>query len=73
MIFRAHPVSLKQFHIFFITISILLCFSFGVWGLHSYIQRGGGGTNLVLGLLSFIAGAVLIVYDIKVYQKLKTL
>ena len=66
-------MSLKQFHIFFITISILLCFSFGVWGLHSYVEHGGGGTNLVLGLLAFIVGVVLIVYGIKVYQKLKTL
>ncbi len=66
-------MSLKHFHIFFITISILLCFSFGAWGVHSYIEHEGGGTNLVLGLLAFIAGAVLIVYGIKVFQKLKTL
>ncbi|MCH7858534.1 MAG: hypothetical protein IID14_02415 [Candidatus Marinimicrobia bacterium] len=66
-------MSLKQFHIFFITLSILLCFSFGVWGLRSYAEYGGGGTDLVLGLLAFIAGAVLIVYGVKVFQKLKTL
>ena len=66
-------MSLKQFHIFFITLSILLCISFGVWGLRSYAEDGGGGTDLVLGLLAFIAGAVLIVYGVKVFQKLKTL
>lgn len=66
-------MSLKHFHIFFITLSILLCFSFGVWGLHFFVEHKGGGTNLVLGLLAFIAGAVLIVYGLKVFQKLKTL
>lgn len=66
-------VSLKQFHIFFITLSVMLCFGFGVWGVNSYSSHPHGGTNLVLGLLSFLAGVVLIAYGFKVFKKLRTL
>ena len=59
-------MSLKAIHIFFISISILLTFGFGVWAL---VQAGS--SYLLLGLLSVVIGILLIVYLIKFLRKLK--
>jgi len=58
-------MSLKAFHILFVTISCLLAFGFGVWSL----QTGGKATSV----LAFAAGIGLIIYGIKFYQKIKKL
>ena len=66
-------MSLKAFHIFFISVSTLLAIWFGVWGLRSYFNRAENSLILVLAIMSFIVAGVLIVYGIKIFQKLKTL
>jgi len=56
-------MSLKTFHIFFISVSVLTAFGFGVWLYqHSF---------LVYGLISFLLGKALIVYGIYFLRKLK--
>ena len=63
-------MSLKAFHIFFITASTLLAFAFSAWLVQSY--RGSGDvTQLLAGAASFVAGIGLILYSIKFRRKLK--
>lgn len=66
-------MSLKQFHLFFIAVSILTCFGFGVWGVDRYLSTQNGSGILTLAIASLILGIVLIVYDVKVFQKFKNL
>ena len=66
-------MSLKAFHIFFISVSALFAIWFGVWGLKSYYNTSQNGMLLVMAILSFVVASVLIVYGVKVFQKLKTL
>ena len=66
-------MSLKHFHIFFIVVSTLVLFGLGAWGLNGYFKHDANGSNLIIALIAFVVGAVLIVYGIKVFQKLKDL
>lgn len=63
-------MSLKTFHIFFIGVSILLSFGFGLWLLRMYTGDGNVYT-LAMGISSFIAGAGLILYAIRFLRKLR--
>jgi len=65
-------VSLKAFHIFFIVVSILFVFGFGMWEFIAYASDKSG-TELLLGCLSSIAGVGLIVYLMQVIKKFKML
>jgi len=63
-------MSLKAFHLLFVAASAILAFAFGAWEIDAYATRGEGG-SLVPGILSFVFGAALVVYGIKVRKKLK--
>ena len=63
-------MSLKAFHIFFIVVSILLSFGFGVWGIYTHLSFGNV-TFLIMGLVSFVIGIALIIYGINFMKKLK--
>jgi hypothetical protein len=63
-------MSLKAFHLLFVTASVILAFGFGAWGIEAYSSRGESEA-LFLGLLSLLFGAGLVVYGIKVRTKLK--
>jgi hypothetical protein len=63
-------VSLKIFHIVFISLSVLLSAGLGAWGLERYLT-GGSLEGLALGSLFFVTGAVLLVYGIKFWKKMK--
>ena len=65
-------MSLKAFHIVFITASTLLSFGFGVWSLRNYFTPNGAALDLYLGGLSVIAGAGLIWYGKYFLRKLKS-
>ena len=54
-------MSLKAFHILFVTVSFLLCVGFGVWAVRQYLADGGF-VYLVAGLLSLALCVVLLVY-----------
>ena len=64
-------MSLKAFHLVFITASCALAFGFGVWELKSYWSAVGALQDLLFGLGSFLAGVALIVYERYFLKKLK--
>jgi len=64
-------MSLKAFHIVFITASNALAVGFGIWELKAYFSPEGRGLDLILGLGSFAVAAGLIVYARYFLKKLK--
>jgi hypothetical protein len=65
-------MSLKAFHLVFITAASVLAFGFGVWLGGNYFSEGGV-MNLVYALLSFAAGVGLIIYERYFLKKTKNL
>jgi hypothetical protein len=63
-------MSLKAFHVFFITISVLLCLGFGAWCLNSDYSHGRTAYTAA-GYISFGLGVVLVLYEILFLKKLK--
>ena len=63
-------MSLKAFHVFFISISILLSFGFGIWAIWSF-QQFGNVSDLWMGLGSFAGSVLLIFYFRWFLRKLK--
>jgi hypothetical protein len=64
-------MSLKAFHVVFITASSALAFGFGVWELRNYWSPYGKLGDLLFGVGSLLAGAGLIVYERYFLKKLK--
>jgi len=65
-------MSLKAFHIVFVTASILLAFGFGAWSLLNYKDEGST-LDLVFGISSVTAGIGLIAYGKAILRKLKNI
>lgn len=65
-------MSLKIFHIIFIALSVVLSAGLGAWGVQSYLADGSRG-GLAFGVLFFVTGAVLLVYGIRFWRKMKDL
>ncbi len=63
-------MSLKAFHLVFITASVLLSFGFGAWSLVDFSDYGRT-VDLVFGIGSVGVGVGLIVYGRYVLRKLK--
>ena len=57
-------MSLKAFHVFFISVSVLLCLGFGVWCLRQPNQS-------VMGIASFVIAAGLVAYEIVFLRRFK--
>jgi hypothetical protein len=66
-------MSLKAFHIVFITASTLLAFGFAAWSLGNYFSANGASLDLVVGASSLLAGVALIYYGRYVLRKLKNI
>ena len=64
-------MSLKAFHILFITISTLLAIGFGVWSLRAY-QAAQQTLDLAFGIGSLLGAVALMVYGRYFLKKLKT-
>jgi hypothetical protein len=64
-------MSLKAFHIVFITVSTLLFVGFGVWSLRMY-QHSGGTANLAFGIGSLVGAVALVIYGRFFLKKLKS-
>jgi hypothetical protein len=64
-------MSLKTFHLIFITAASALGFGCSVWGLKNYFSAGGGLSDLLFGLGSLAAGIGLLVYERYFLKKLK--
>ncbi len=54
-------MSLKWFHVLFITLSFALAVGVGIWGLRSY-SMGGARSELIIGVLSLMTAVVIVVY-----------
>ena len=65
-------MSLKAFHVFFITISVLLCLGFGAWCLNSDYAHGRPA-YATAGYISFALGIILVLYEIVFLKKFKGL
>ena len=63
-------MSLKAFHVVFITVSILLAFGFAVWEFVAY-SDSRRMVDLGFGLGSTVAGVGLVFYGRYVLKKLK--
>ena len=64
-------MSLKAFHLIFITASSALAFGCGVWALKNYFSAEGHGLDLVYAICAFAAGIGLIIYERYFLKKLK--
>jgi hypothetical protein len=63
-------MSLKAFHVIFITAAVLLAFGFGAWMLKMHRDSQAAG-DFNLGVGSLIVGAVLVMYEVYFLRKLK--
>jgi hypothetical protein len=64
-------MSLKAFHLLFITASTALAFGCGVWGLRDFFSSEGRPSDLVFGLGALAVGIGLILYERYFLKKLK--
>ena len=65
-------MSLKFFHIVFITVSTLMCLVVGLWAIDAY-RSDGDAMWMALALGSFAGGACLVVYGTRFLQKFRKL
>lgn len=63
-------MSLKAFHILFISISILLSIGVGASAIRDYVASGNGG-SLAFGIVFFFAGFLLVVYGWGFLRKMR--
>lgn len=65
-------MSLKGFHLFFISVSTVLAFFVGAWSVARFMDVDGL-TNAALALFSVAGGVLLVVYGIRIRKKLQHL
>jgi hypothetical protein len=63
-------MSLKAFHVFFVTVATLFCVAFGIWGVGSYASHGDA-MHLALATTSLAGAGLLLWYGLWVLKKLK--
>lgn len=63
-------MSLKAFHVIFITAASALAFGFGVWMIRAY-KADGTNADLAYGVVSLAVGVALLVYEGFFLKKLK--
>jgi hypothetical protein len=61
-------MSLRIFHIIFISVSVALCIFVALWGVRQSTSSGA-----VLAAVFFLSAVALLVYGKKVFRKLKEL
>ena len=64
-------MSLKAFHVVFITAASALAFGCGVWELKTFWSAEGSTSDLIFGVASCLAGVALIVYERYFLKKTK--
>jgi len=64
-------MSLKAFHVIFITVSSLMLFGFGAWMLREYRGPEGASSDLGWAVGAIIGGVSLLVYEGFFLKKLK--
>ncbi len=63
-------MSLKAFHVLFISLSILLSFGVGGWGIESYVSDSNA-VGILVGLFLILAGIGLAFYELQFIRKFK--
>ncbi len=63
-------MSLKHFHIAFISICTLTAWGFGAW---TFLTMGLPDSFRILGGLSVLGGIALLIYGVKFYHKAKNI
>ena len=64
-------MSLKTFHLVFVTLLTLLSFGFAAWGFLAYAGADGTMKDLSVGLTGVAAGVLVIFYGVYFLKKLK--
>lgn len=64
-------MSLKGFHLFFITIAALFCAAFGIWALF-FNGVEGGVVGMTFGVLTLASSIVLAIYGIHFFRKIQS-
>ena len=64
-------MSLKAFHLIFITASCALALGCSIWGLKNYFSEGGTRLDLLFGIGSLAVGVGLVFYERYFLKKLK--
>ena len=64
-------MSLKAFHVVFITAASALCLGFGIWMLRDFRSAEGTTTDLLLGIGSLMSFVALVIYERFFLKKLK--
>jgi hypothetical protein len=64
-------MSLKAFHLVFISAASAMCVGCGVWGLYDYFAGAGGAFDVVFAVGAFSTGLGLLVYEKYFLKKLK--
>ena len=64
-------MSLKAFHVIFITAACALAFGCAVWGIKDFFSSEGGILDLLFGIGSLVTGVALILYERHFLKKLK--
>lgn len=63
-------MSLKAFHVFFVTMAVILCVVFGVWCVSSDYANSHAGYKIA-GYASFVIGVLLVLFEINFLKKFK--
>jgi len=66
-------MSLKAFHVIFITAASAMAFGCGVWGIKNYFSADGRVLDLIFGIGSILGGVALIIYERYFLKKLKNI
>jgi hypothetical protein len=65
-------MSLRIFHVIFITVSIALAVFVAIWGVREYVATRSTGA-LALAVVFVVGGVALVLYAGKAFRKLKDL
>jgi len=63
-------MSLKAFHILFISLSALMSALVGAWGVDRYLNDGSA-SDLGLAVLFFMSGLALVAYGVRFWRKVR--
>jgi hypothetical protein len=66
-------MSLKAFHLLFISLSIALAIIFGLWALDAYRGAGGGAGYLTTAAVSLASAGALVWYEVFFLRKARKL
>jgi hypothetical protein len=66
-------MSLKAFHLVFVTAATALAFGCAAWGLKAFFSAEGRASDLVFGLGSLATGVGLLLYERYFLKKLKNM